>query len=422
MSEVGCLISESSKKMPQKSDNNHYNSIPFKVSVYLAWRSLSTKKLRSSLTILGVVIGIGAIFFLISLGLGLQNLVTNQLIGNKSIKSVDVTSQNSRIIKLNKQSLDKISGLPKIQKIGAGYSQAGNIEYNKSAAAVVAYGIDTNYQDLLNLTPIKGRLLKKDDIKAIVVNKPMLDSIGIKDPAKAIGKTISVKIAVPKTNPEDLGDINDNFTIVGVIDADSGAELFMPSYLFEQHNVPQYYQIKLITANVNDISSLRKQIESLGYQTSSPIDTIDQVNQIFKYFNVILASFGSIGMIVAVLGMFNTLTVTLLERTSEIGLMIALGGRNKDMKRLFALEATLLSLIGAIAGILLAVIFETGFNMSINAFARSRGVTESFSIFSTPLWLIFGAIAFMIVVGRLVVFLPARRAARINPIDALRRE
>jgi len=388
----------------------------------MAWRSLSTKKLRSSLTILGVVIGIGAIFFLISLGLGLQNLVTNQLIGNKSIKSIDVTSQNSRIVKINKKSLEKISGLPKIQKIGAGYSQAGNVDYNKSAAAVVAYGVDTNYQDLSNLTALQGRLLNKNDIKSVVVNKPMLDSIGIKDPAKAIGKTISLKIAVPKTNPDDLGDINEKFTIVGVIDADSGAEIFLPSYLFEQHNVPQYYQIKIITSNVDDIPKLRKQIESLGYQTSSPIDTIDQVNQIFKYFNVVLASFGSIGMIVAVLGMFNTLTVTLLERTSEIGLMIALGGRNKDMKRLFTLEATLLSVIGASAGIFIAVVFEQIFNMSINAFARSRGVTESFSIFSAPLWLILGSILFMIIVGRLVVFLPARRAARINPIDALRRE
>ena len=408
--------------MQQKSDNTHYSSIPFKVSLYLAWRSLSTKKLRSSLTILGVVIGIGAIFFLISLGLGLQNLVTNQLIGNKSIKSVDVTSQNSRIIKLNKKSLEKISGLPKIQKIGAGYSQAGNIEYNKSVAAVVAYGVDMNYQDLTNLTPIKGRLLNKNDIKSIVVNKPMLDSIGIKDVSKAVGKSVNVRIAIPKTQPDDLGDINDKFTIVGVIDADTGAELFMPSYLFEQHNVPQYSQIKLITSNVNDIAKLRKQIESLGYQTSSPIDTIEQVNQIFKYFNVVLASFGSIGMIVAVLGMFNTLTVTLLERTSEIGLMIALGGRNKDMKRLFTLEATLLSLIGASLGIFLAVVFEQIFNMSINAFARSRGVSESFSIFSTPLWLILGSVVFMVIVGRLVVFLPARRAARINPIDALRRE
>ena len=408
--------------MPQKLNKTSYNSIPYKVSLYMAWRSLSTKKLRSSLTILGVVIGIGAIFFLISLGLGLQNLVTNQLIGNKSIKSIDVTSQNSRIVKINKKSLEKISGLPKIQKIGAGYSQAGNVDYNKSAAAVVAYGVDTNYQDLSNLTALQGRLLNKNDIKSVVVNKPMLDSIGIKDPAKAIGKTINLKIAVPKTNPSDLGDINEKFTIVGVIDADSGAEIFLPSYLFEQHNVPQYYQIKIITSNVDDIPKLRKQIESLGYQTSSPIDTIDQVNQIFKYFNVVLASFGSIGMIVAVLGMFNTLTVTLLERTSEIGLMIALGGRNKDMKRLFTLEASLLSLIGASAGIFIAVVFEQIFNMSINAFARSRGVTESFSIFSTPLWLILGSILFMILVGRLVVFLPARRAARINPIDALRRE
>jgi ABC-type antimicrobial peptide transport system permease subunit len=207
-----------------------------------------------------------------------------------------------------------------------------------------------------------------------------------------------------------------------VIDADTGAEVFTPGYLFEQHGVEQYSQIKLITANVNDISKLRKQIESLGFQTSSPIDTVDQINQIFKYFNVILAGFGSIGMIVAVLGMFNTLTVSLLERTSEIGLMIALGGRNRDMRRLFTIEASLLSLLGAVTGIIIALIVETAMNLSINAYARSRGVTENFSIFATPIWLIAAAIIFMILIGRLVVLLPAYRASRIDPIDALRRE
>ena len=127
-------------------------------------------------------------------------------------------------------------------------------------------------------------------------------------------------------------------------------------------------------------------------------------------------------MIVAVLGMFNTLTISLLERTKEIGLMLALGARRKDMRRLFICEATLLSLIGSVVGIIGAIIFGKIVNIAMNQLAQSRGVTQGFTLFATPVWLIFGLIGFMVLVGLGVVFFPARRAEHINPIDALRRE
>src|SRR5206468_3453072 len=110
----------------------------------------------------------------------------------------------------------------------------------------------------------------------------------------------------------------------------------------------------------------RKQIESMGFLTTSPIDTIEQINQMFKFFNVLLAGFGAIGMIVAVLGMFNTLTISLLERTKEVGLMITLGGRNRDMRKLFIFEAVLLSVAGAVIGIVSAIILGQIINLVMN--------------------------------------------------------
>ena len=127
-------------------------------------------------------------------------------------------------------------------------------------------------------------------------------------------------------------------------------------------------------------------------------------------------------MIVAVLGMFNTLTISLLERTKEIGLMVALGGRHKDMRRLFVIEAMLLSVMGSVIGIAMAIITGMVINVSMNQFARGRGVTDGFDLFATPIWLVMGLIVFMVAIGFIVVLLPARRAQKINPIDALRRE
>lgn len=401
---------------------NEFSSIPFHVLVFMSWRNLSTKKLRSFLTILGVIIGIGAIFFLLSLGLGLQNLVTKEVVGNTSIRSVDVSSPNSKIIKLDSDNVEKIANLPQVDKAGASYSFASSIAYDKSEVDAVAYGINKDYQDLSNFQVAKGRLLSADEGDGVFVNTSLLSAIGVSDQGKIIDKQIDIKIPLQETRDGKGGELNQKFKVVGVINSGSGSEIFIPARLLDQAGAVQYTQVKLLAKDGSNVDNIRKQIESMGFETSSPADTIDEINQMFKYFNIILVGFGAIGMIVAVLGMFNTLTISLLERTREIGLMLALGARRKDMRILFILESVLLSLIGSILGILMASIAGTTVNIAMNSVAKGRGVTEKFNLFSAPLWLIGSLVLFMVFVGIIVVLLPARRAEKINPIDALRRE
>jgi putative ABC transport system permease protein len=167
---------------------------------------------------------------------------------------------------------------------------------------------------------------------------------------------------------------------------------------------------------------LRQEIENMGYQTSSPLDTIDQVNRFFNFFNLILVAFGGTGMLIATIGMLNTLTVALIERTKEVGLMMALGARRRDMKRLFITEALLLTSIGGMFGIVASIFAQVIINAISNHLAATRGVSESFSLFATPPWLILAVPAFICVVGYLVSIVPARRASKIAPVDALRRE
>jgi ABC-type antimicrobial peptide transport system permease subunit len=395
------------------------NVIPTNVLMHMAWRNLMHKKLRAFLTIFGVVIGIGAIFFLLSFGLGLQKLVTDQVIGNQSVKSIDVTTPNSKILKLDGANYERMKNLPHVVQLGASYSYAGSLKASGSEVDTIVYGEDQSYQRLENLTLAKGRLLTANDSRSVMINNASVRSIGLKDAGAAIGKKVSLRVPLTGANRAEL---NDNFTIVGVIDSDGGNEVFIPGSNFTNAGVRAYNQIKIEVDTSANVPNMRKQIESLGFMTTSPIDTIDQINQVFKFFNVMLAGFGAIGMIVAVLGMFNTLTISLLERTKEVGLMITLGGRNRDMRKLFVFEAVLLSLVGAIVGILSAVTAGQIINLAMNAFSRQRGVTDSFQLFATPAWLVLGTILFMLCVGLLVVYIPARRAARINPIDALRRE
>ncbi len=408
--------------MQPKPPKTKYVSIPFHVELYLAWRNLVTKKLRSFLTIMGVIIGIGSIFFLLSLGLGLENLVTEEIIGNQSVKSIDVTSPNSRIVKLDKDAAAKIEGLSHVESLGTSYSFAGSLKLNKSEIDTIVYGIDTDYQKLATLEVENGRLLEKDDQNAVFINKAALEAIGLTKPDEIVGKDLELRIPVKLEDTSETTILEQKMKLVGIINSGAGSEVFIPGEIFEQAQVKQYSQVKLLADATENVGELRQKVESMGFETSSPVDTIDQINQIFKYFNVILVGFGAIGMIVAVLGMFNTLTISLLERTKEIGLMIALGGRHKDMRTLFILEAVLLSLIGSVVGIVCAIIGGKIINLVMNHLASNNGVREGFNLFATPLWLIGGLIIFMVVVGLLVVLLPARRAQKINPIDALRRE
>lgn len=127
-------------------------------------------------------------------------------------------------------------------------------------------------------------------------------------------------------------------------------------------------------------------------------------------------------MIVAIIGMFNTLTISLLERTKEIGLMMAMGSRRIDMSRLFIVEALFISIFGALIGILTAMTLGQIVNSILVSFAHGRGVASDFQLFANPLWLIALMTLGMGFVGLIVAFIPAKRATNINPIEALRRE
>ncbi len=395
------------------------NVISFRVLMHIAWRNLLYKKLRAFLTVFGVVIGIGAIYFLLSFGIGLQHLVTSQVIGSKSVKSITVTTPNSRIIKLSQASFSKIKNLPHVVQIGASYSYAASLGSHGSVVDAIAYGESAAFEQLDNLNLSSGRLLRDTDTDSALINTTGLKAIGINDPKSAVGKQVSVHIPLVDAAQKQ---INSTYTIVGVVNSTGSNELYLPNSTFSTAGVEAYGQIELEVDTAAHVAGLRAQIESLGLLTTSPIDTIGQIDQVFRFFNIILAGFGAIGMIVAVLGMFNTLTISLLERTKEIGLMITLGGRNKDMRKLFIFEAVLLSFAGAVIGIACAAIFGQLINFGLNIFSQHRGVAEHFQLFANPWWLVLGLIAFMLFVGLIVVFIPARRAARINPIDALRRE
>lgn len=403
-----------------KISNKNPNGIRLSVLFIMAKKNLFSKKLRTFLTVLAVVIGVGSVVFLISFSVGLQRLVEKQVIGSKSIKTIDVSASKTKLLKLDNQMIAKISSINDVVKIGKVYIEAGKIKVDASESSSVVYGIDKAFIELGSFTKVSGSLIKADDISSATVNTSFAKVQGINDMNKAIGKKITLTFNVPadKDNPERQA--SKDLKITSVIESGSGSEIFVSSKVFENEGLTNASQIKVLALGRNSVAKVRSGIESFGYTTTSPLDTLSEIDKIFQLLQVILTGFGGIGMIIATLGMFNTLTINLLERTREIGLIVTLGGQQKDIARLFMTEALMLSIMGGFFGVLLAFLIGMVGDLVLNIYSHSNGVTESLTAFYISPILIVVSLALTAAIGLAVVYLPARRAARISPLDAMR--
>ncbi len=414
---------KANNRSSQRKSGRDY--IHFRVLLLMSLKNLVFKKLRTTLTIVGVVIGIGAIVFLVSLGLGLQKVVTEQVIGSKSVNTIEVTTSKPQSIKLNKDSVSEFRNYSNVTDVSKTYSFASKIGYKNSNTDAIVYGADSTFLDLSGFRLVAGDQVNIENEDSIIVNTAFLDTVGISNPKDIIGTKLTVTILKDKNQAIDFpltGDFMKELKVSSVIDSGNSNELFTSQTTFSTIGFRDFSQIKVVVNDSNNIAAVRKQIESKAFTTNSPADTLQQINQVFSILNILLAAAGGIGMTIAILGMFNTLTISLLERTKEIGLLVSLGARQRDIKRLFIFEAILLSAMGAVIGIILAWVAGFAVNTFAVNLAYSRGVKESFSVFYLPLWLAIYIMAFAVIIGLVVVAFPAKRASRISPIKALRRE
>lgn len=391
----------------------------------IAFKNLFYKKLRTSLTIAGVVVGVGSIAFLLSFGFGLRDVVSRQVVDSNSVRTIDVSPAKANLVKIDDQNKQRIQETSGVEAVAPVFTYAGKVSYANATTEGVVYGTNQDYLRLISFRRAAGDLpnlkLHPDDI---YVSSSYIKAVGLKSADQLVGKDLSVKVSVQLPTEEGDGTtkktIDYTGKVGGVFESTSGTELYLNENMFRNAGVTQASQLKVLVDSKEDVANVQKKIESLGFVGTSPLQTLDQINQIFGILNILFLGFGGIGLIIATLGMFNTLTISLLERTKEIGLMVALGARHKDIKRLFIIEAVGLSVLGGVFGIIGAGLISLTVNTGLNRLAQSRGVTDTFYLFSFPAFLTIAIILSSIALGYLVVYFPARRAARINPIDALR--
>ena len=380
-----------------------------------ALHSLEANKGRSLLTILGIVIGIASVIAMTSLIGGIQNSLVNSL-GLNAARMVQIYSSQE----LTESDIEKLQKLmPQIEQIGIVDSAYTEYKTGDKSYTVMAQGVDSDMLDAVGASKlVAGRTYSQAESQSgsrvALISRGGADQL-YGNEQDALGKTIKVS--------------NGEVQIVGVIDGGSDSmgslTLYMPretiSGLFGDEN-PSFPSVTALAAEGTDMDELCKTIESKvramkgiaeddendSVSATSMKSAIDALNSFMGAFSLIMGAVASISLLVGGIGIMNMMLVSVSERTTEIGLRKALGARPGLIQMQFLMESVMLSLMGGFIGILVGNLVSWMIAMALDiTFQLNAGAITLAFVFSASVGILFG-------------WAPARKASRLNPIDALR--
>ena len=230
-------------------------------------------------------------------------------------------------------------------------------------------------------------------------------------------------------------DEDDSLVCVGILGTEGlglrGRQVFLPMDLaldlrerkgsmgFFSTKKGSYMSAEVRVSDPRQAQEVAARLRSSGYQVVSAMDMIRQINIIFLVIECFMACIGGIGLVVSLFGIANTMAMAVLERTREIGVMKALGARDRDIGRLFLVEAAAIGALGGGTGLALAWLAGKALNLVAHAVSE---LPDKVSLFHVTWWLAAGSVAFAVLVSVIAGALPARRASRMEPVAALRYE
>lgn len=304
------------------------------------------------------------------------------------------------------------------------YGQVLGETTESSASAAIASLVDLAVLEATApAEKVKEVVIGGNSSKEAVVNKSFIQVLGI-DENKAIGEKFSVSlIAVGNLveGGEKVISTPTEYTIVGVIADTSAPLIYLPILNLKQMGINYYSQAKLIITNQNSVEGVRKKIEALGYKTSSVIDTVSQINTLFDSIRIVLGFLGAVALSVAALGMFNTLTVSLLERIREVGMMKTMGMKSSEVKKLFLTESMIMGIFGGVGGLFLGFILGQILSFVLSLFSIFKGAGYINLSYIPPLFSLL-ILVLSLLVGFVTGIYPSKRATKISALDALRYE
>ncbi len=400
----------------------------------LIFANFKKRKSRMFLTILGVSVAISAVLVLVSLGYGLQHLFLAKITTQGSLLTLNISPAGENGIAINDVSLSKIrkiKGVKDLSSISSFSSQIEITDPNISKTAISSSNdlvsqsylnvVNSNFFSLYGIKAIYGKTLNDSSKKYAVANlslATLMNSPGNKLINKDVGITLLIATT---TGGNQIHQIKNKFEIVGIVNDGSDN----PQLYVEKKNIDfpitTYQSSKIKVDSSANLIPVRNKLVKMGFSVSSISDIIDQANKVFNFITVIFAVFGIVAVVVAAIGLINTMTISLLERTSQIGIMRAIGASPKDIRRIFLAESSVIGFLGGFVGIFLGIAVSQLFNWFINILARMMGSNNVYMhLFFYPYWFLGFIIIFSTIIGIVGGYFPARRAAKLNPLEALR--
>lgn len=399
--------------------------IQFKTLVLLSGRMFTSGSMRTILTILGISISIGVILFLVSFGYGLQKTVLQRITTEDSLLSLVVTLPEETLI--TKGGLEDIKRIKDVEKISPLVKYGGNMEMSSVQVDSSIFIVDSDYFALAGLMSQNGAPLNINDGE-VIISSAVATLLGF-EKEEAVGKkirlspTVSGNIESGILQDEDIARMSNPekklLTISDVINDDLSAFSYVLDGEFKNINIDGFVEAKVKVRDEKSLNIVKEELINRGYIISSISDTVEETRKIFRGIQAVLGFFGLIALIISAIGMLNIMTIVLLERTQEIGIMKAIGASNIDIWKIVISDAVIIGFLGGVGGTIIGIGTSKIFNLAFNILASRIG-GQSVEVFQMPPGFMFVIIIFSAIIGFATGIWPAIRASRIAPLEAIK--
>ena len=437
----------------------------------LAGRNLREAVLRNSLTTLGIGVGVASLVAILSLGVGLQQLANKRLTNSGLFNAVIVMSrQNFRggfgrgrgqetdsstpPRPLDENARKELAQIPGVVEVYPEVRFPTGIKFNNNTYPTVVAGVPQSSKGGGAYDGIEGSFFSGPDAQEAILQIELAKQLS-SNPNSLIGQDVTLNYAERQAlTPSAAGGISGGFSvvpheeklkIVGIISTEpaTGAggfgqvRLIIPLDVAEKLQAAQTNDLRSVlggnggrpnyaslTVKVDDpaqVEGIEDNIKARGFGAFSLLDASKNLTLIFGVFDTLFGSFGGLALVVASLGIVNTLVMAILERRREIGILKALGASDGDVKKLFFTEAGCMGLLGGLIGVALGWAIGRGINFGANVYLHRQNL-PSIQLTAVPIWMVISAIAISIGVSLAAGLYPASRAAKLNPVEALRYE
>ncbi len=428
----------------------------FRMGIKNLWR----RKLRTFLTVLGVIIGASSIIVMLSLGFGMSKAYQDQIAQMGSLttitvrkKWVDRPQPGQKELALDDKAVASFKGLQNVVAVSPILETYGSIINGRYVSSAPIRGIDPDAMEAFGFEVEEGRLLNKNDELTVVFGGQMKYSFYepkarvYREPKINLMKDRMTLTLDPNYGWSNPGEKKPNYKeykikVAGVLtegDWETGYGIYMPLTEVQRlikerekaENIkPQpgrqkqtgYDQVSVKVNDMKKVQDVQKTIKDMGYEAYSLNDWLEEMKKTAGIMQAVLGGIGAVSLLVAAIGITNTMVMSIYERTKEIGIMKVIGASLKDIKRLFLFESALIGLTGGVFGVGFSYLISFLVNKFSGQFGQAIGAYGATKISIIPIWLALAAMAFSALIGIISGYFPAKRAMNLSALEAIRTE